>query len=72
MNKIFHLIEQEIKPPKFDPEIYCKPIQNTDVLICIKDLAKTYGKEIESYFSKPPPDHDPKKNNKILECNQNY
>jgi len=44
LNKILKLIEQEIKPPKFDPEIYCKPLQNTDVLVCIKYIAINYGK----------------------------
>lgn len=26
LDQIFNLIDQEIKPPKFDPEIYLKPI----------------------------------------------
>lgn len=69
LSKIFQLIEQEIQPPKFDPEVYCRPLQNTDVLICIKDLAKNYGDDIEKYFSRPSPES--KKNDKILEYNQN-
>lgn len=51
--QIFDLIEGEIqRPPNFSKEQYSRPISNTDVLICIKDLAKNYGDEIEERFSK--------------------
>ena len=39
-------------PNNFSKEHYCRPISNTDVLLCIKDLAKNYGNEIEQRFSK--------------------
>ena len=50
------MIEEELgKPGGFDGNHYSKPLTNTDVLLCIKDLAKNYGKEIEERFSKAPP-----------------
>ena len=53
--EIFDLIVAEIEMPQnFSKEHYCRPISNTDVLLCIKDLAKNYGNEIEQRFSKGP------------------
>jgi hypothetical protein len=45
LNKIFELIDAEIQKPaiSIQTDTYYKPLKNTDVLLCIRDLAKTYG-----------------------------
>ena len=50
--KIFDLIDEEIskKPQNIQKDMYIKSLQNTDVLLCIKDLAKNYGREIEERY----------------------
>lgn len=53
LNKIFDLIDAEIKKPAGEivNQIYNKPLKNTDVLLCIRDLAKNYGSEFEKRYS---------------------
>ena len=57
LQEIFDLIEAEIVvPPNLSKEQYNnynRPISNSDVLLCIKDLAKNYGYEIEERFCSP-------------------
>lgn len=60
LNQIFELIDAEIgkKPTNISRDIYVKPLQNTDVLICIRDLARRYGPEIEKRYSDPDSDQN--------------
>jgi hypothetical protein len=53
-------MEEEFgQPAGFDHGAhYCRPLPNSDVLLCIRDLAKNYGRELEARFSKPPGGHD--------------
>ena len=55
LSKIFDLVDAEIakKPTNISKEIYVKPLQNTDVLYCIRDLAEKYGDEFERRYSGP-------------------
>jgi hypothetical protein len=52
LDKIFDLIDNEIKKPALNiqDDIYYKPLKRTDVLSCIRDLAKNYGCEIEGRY----------------------
>ena len=53
LQKIFWLVDDEIVKPVLVPdkkEWYLRPIPNTDVLICIRDLAKKYGIEFERRY----------------------
>jgi len=53
IEKIFELIDIEIKKPAqiIQKDIYYKPVKTTDVLLCIRDLAKNYGHIFESRYS---------------------
>ena len=53
LTHIFDLIDAEIKKPaaNIHTDVYYKPLKNTDVLLCIRDLAKTYGSEFERRYS---------------------
>lgn len=54
LEKIFDLIDSEIiakKPNNIQKDLYIKSLTNTDVLVCIKDLAKNFGREIEQRYS---------------------
>jgi hypothetical protein len=33
--------------------VYVKPLQNTNVLYCIRDLARKYGEQLEKQYSNP-------------------
>ena len=50
---IFDLIDQEIKkkPIEIGREQYNKSLQNTDVLVCIRDMSRRFGNEIEKRYS---------------------
>ena len=52
---IFDLIDSEIekKPSNVQREQYIKSLQNTDVLVCIRDLARRFGTEIENRYAGP-------------------
>lgn len=45
LKQIFDLVDEEMatRPKKIDKDWYYKPILNTDVLLCIRDLAIKYG-----------------------------
>ena len=53
--KIFDLIDAELskRPTNIVREQYNKSLQLTDVLVCIKYLAKYYGNDIEKRYSAP-------------------
>mmetsp|Transcript_20798 Transcript_20798/g.32062 ORF Transcript_20798/g.32062 Transcript_20798/m.32062 type:complete len:161 (+) Transcript_20798:1066-1548(+) len=53
IDRIFDLIDAEIKKPaiRINKDQYHKPIRNTDVLLCIRDLAKNYGHIFERRYS---------------------
>lgn len=50
---IFDLIDNEIKkkPMEIGREQYNKSLQNTDVLVCIRDMSRRFGNEIEKRYS---------------------
>ena len=54
LKQIFDLVDEEMatRPKKIDKDWYYKPILNTDVLLCIRDLAIKYGLEFEKRSSK--------------------
>ena len=57
LEDIFSLIDAEIKKPAANSakDQYVKPIQNTDVLYCIRDLARHYGHVFERRYSQGQP-----------------
>jgi len=53
--RIFNLIDEELnkKPVNILREQYNKSLQNVDVLVCIRDLARRFGEDIEKRYSGP-------------------
>jgi hypothetical protein len=56
LDQIFELIDAEIskKPTNIQRDVYVKPLQNTNVLYCIRDLARKYGEQLEKRYSMGP------------------